>query len=118
MATVSFLAEAAKNVALSEGTKIITYENQQDCIDAVTNGEVDAVLCNGYFAEYLMRTELKYGNLQIESVLSGEYSISIALRNNQTTLSDILEKLDSVDNKRQYIISLIRADISKEKTRE
>lgn len=32
--------------------------------------------------------------------------------------SDILEKLDSVDNKRQYIISLIRADILKEKTRE
>ena len=29
-----------------------------------------------------------------------------------------LEKLDSVDNKRQYIIQLIRADISKEKTRE
>ena len=37
------------------------------------------------------------------------------------TEEDILEKLDSVDNKRQYIISLIRADISnhsKEKTRE
>lgn len=34
------------------------------------------------------------------------------------TEADILEKLDSVDNKRQYIISLIRADISKEKTRE
>ena len=100
LATVSFLAEAAKNVALSEGTKIITYENQQDCIDAVTNGEVDAVLCNGYFAEYLMRTELKYGNLQIESVLSGEYSISIALRNNQTTLSDILEKtIATIDSK-------------------
>ena len=32
--------------------------------------------------------------------------------------ADILEKLDSVENKRQYIISLIRADISKEKTRE
>lgn len=32
--------------------------------------------------------------------------------------ADILEKLDSVDNKRQYIINLIRADISKEKTRE
>ena len=34
------------------------------------------------------------------------------------TEEDILEKLDSVDNKRQYIINLIRADISKGKTRE
>ena len=34
------------------------------------------------------------------------------------TEEDILEKLDSVDNKRQYIIQLIRDDISKEKTRE
>lgn len=43
---------------------------------------------------------------------------TVPLRLNANTESDILEKLDSVDNKRQYIISLIRADISKEKTRE
>lgn len=100
LATVSFLEDAAKNMALSEETKIITYDNQQECMDAVTNGEVDAVLCNGYFAEYLMRTELKYGNLQIESVLSGEYSISIALGDNQTILSDILGKtISTIDSK-------------------
>lgn len=100
LATVSFLEDAAKNVALSEGTKIITYENQQDCIDAVTSGEVDAILCNGYFAEYLMRTNLKYSNLQIESVISGEYSISIALKNNETILADILEKtISTIDSK-------------------
>lgn len=32
--------------------------------------------------------------------------------------ADILEKLSTVENKRQYIIGLIRDDISKEKTRE
>lgn len=43
---------------------------------------------------------------------------TVPIRLNLNTEADILEKLDSVDNKRQYIISLIRADISKEKTRE
>lgn len=43
---------------------------------------------------------------------------TVPFRLNVNTEADILEKLDSVDNKRQYIISLIRADISKEKTRE
>lgn len=100
LATVSFLEDKAKNVAFSEDVEIIAYESQQECIDAVTTGEVDAVLCNGYFAEYLMRTELKYSNLQIESVLSGEYSISIAIKNNQTTLANILEKtISTIDSK-------------------
>lgn len=43
---------------------------------------------------------------------------TVPIRLNLNTEADILEKLDSVDNKRQYIISLIREDISKEKTRE
>jgi len=100
LATASFLEDEAKNMALSEGIEIMTFESQQECIDALTNKEIDAILCNGYFAEYLMRTELKYSNLQIESVLSEGYSISIALKNNQTTLSKILEKtISTIDSK-------------------
>lgn len=38
---------------------------------------------------------------------------TIPFRLNANTEADILEKLDSVDNKRQYIISLIREDILK-----
>ena len=38
---------------------------------------------------------------------------TIPFKVNANTEADILEKLDSVENKRQYIISLIREDISK-----
>lgn len=100
LATVSFLEDHAKSVALTDDVTVITYENQQDCMDAVTDGEVDAVLCNGYFAEHLLRTEFKYGNLQIKSVLNGEYSISIAIKNDQTVLANILEKtISTIDSK-------------------
>ena len=42
--------------------------------------------------------------------------VSMKLYDN--TDADILEKLDSVDNKQGYLKQLIRADISKEKARE
>ena len=43
-----------------------------------------------------MRTNLRYGDLQIQSVLHIDYSISIAIGNEQTQLSSILEKSISV----------------------
>lgn len=100
LATVSFLEEKAENVAVTEGAQIISMENQQDCIDALNHREVDAVLCNGYFVENLMRTDLQYDDLQIKSVLNIDYSISIAINNNQTQLSAILEKtISTIDSK-------------------
>ena len=92
LATVSFLQEKAGSVSYTEGMQIISFENQQECIDALDNQKVDAVLCNGYFVENLMRTDLRYNNLQIKSVLNTEYSISIAIAGEQTQLSSILEK--------------------------
>lgn len=92
LATVTFLEENENLSALSENVEVLTYENQQQCVDAIIDGEADAVLCNGYFVEHLLRTDFKYGNLEIKSVLNGEYSISIALRDNEEILSDILEK--------------------------
>lgn len=38
---------------------------------------------------------------------------TIPFKLNSNTEKDVLDKLDSVPNKRQYIIGLIRADISK-----
>lgn len=100
LATVSFLEEKAKSVAVAEGAQIYTFENQQSCIDALTKEQVDAVLCNGYFVENLMRTKLKYNDLQIKNILNIDYSISIALSNSQTQLSGILEKtISTIDSK-------------------
>ena len=100
LATVSFLKEKADKVSDTEGMQIISFENQQECIDALNSKEVDAVLCNGYFVENLMRTDLRYGDLQIKSVLNIDYSISIAIANDQTQLSSILEKtISNIDSK-------------------
>lgn len=100
LATVSFLQEKVGSVSDTEGVQIISFENQQNCIDALDNQEVDAVLCNGYFVENLMRTDLRYGGLQIKSVLNTEYSISIAIANEQIQLASILEKsVSNIDSK-------------------
>ena len=100
LAIVDFLRERVKDVALAENAQIVTFENQQKCMDALNNHEVDAVLCNGYFAEDLMRTDLKYGDLQIKSILNINYSVSLALRNDQNQLSSILEKtVTTIDSK-------------------
>ena len=107
LATVSFLHEKAESVFETEGAQIVSFENQQECIDALENHEVDAVLCNGYFVEDLMRRDLRYGDLQIESVLNIDYSISIAIANNQMQLSSILEKsISNIDSKmiNEYIL--------------
>ena len=100
LATVSFLQEKAESVSDVETMQIICFENQQECIDALDDQEVDAVLCNGYFIEDLMRTDLRYNDLQIKSVLNTGYSISIAIANDQAQLSSILEKtITNIDSK-------------------
>ncbi|NLL79952.1 MAG: EAL domain-containing protein [Clostridiales bacterium] len=111
LATVPFLADKVGIVVSAEETEVVTYDTQQECIDAVTENEVDAVLCDGYQAEYLMRTELRYGNLQIKNVFNGEYSISLAIRKEDELLSDILEKtISPIDSK------MINAYMLKENT--
>lgn len=100
LGTVSFLEEKAAAGAIAEGAQIITFENQKDCIDALEQKKVDAVLCDGYYVENLMRTDLKYNDLQIKSVLNIDYYISVAVSNSQTQLSAILEKtISSIDSK-------------------
>lgn len=100
LATVSHLDDKAKTVTLSDNVEIILYETQQECVDAVTNGEADAVLCNGYLAEHLMRTSFKYSDLQVKSIVSGEYEISIAISKNEEVLAGILEKtISTIDSK-------------------
>ena len=100
LATVSFLQEKVGRASGTEGMQIISFENQQECIDALNNREVDAVLCNGYFVENLMRTDLRYNDLQIKSILNIDYSISIAIADEKTQLSSILEKtISNIDFK-------------------
>ena len=101
LATVSFLSDKVGTAVQTEETEVIIYDTQQKCIDAVKENDVDAVLCDGYLAEYLMRTEFRYESLQIKNVFSSEHSISMAVRQEDELLSGILEKtISEIDSKR------------------
>ncbi len=100
LGTVSFLEEKALLTALGDGVQVVSYTNLSKCMEAVAAGEVDAILCDGYFAEHYMRTDVKYGNLQVKSVLSGEYSISLAIQESNLLLESVLRKtIDVIDSK-------------------
>lgn len=98
LATVPFLLDNVGEALQTEETTVITYNTQQECIDAVSEEDVDAVLCDGYLAEYLLRTEFRYEKLQIKNVFNSEYSISMAVRAKDEVLYGILEKTISEIN--------------------
>ncbi len=100
LATVSYLSKEAAAAFDLHAVELAIYDTQQDCLDAVAKGTADAVLCDGYLSEYLMGTELSYSNVEIKSVLSGEHSISIAVRNDSVHLAGILNKtIEIVDDR-------------------
>lgn len=101
LATVSFLADKVGEAVQAEDTSVLTYDTQQECIDALKEADVDAVLCDGYLAEYLLRTEFRYENLQIKNVFSSEHKISMAIREEDKLLMNIIKKtIPTIDSKR------------------
>ena len=97
LATVPYLYIEASQAVDTSSISIVTYDSQQECLEAVRKGTVDAVLCDGYLAEYLLSTELRYNKMEINSVLIGDYAVSMVIRKNEdTTLTGILSKTISV----------------------
>ena len=101
LATVPYLHTEAGHAVDTGWVSVVTYDTQQECLDAVQKDTVDAVLCDGYLAEYLLSTELKYNKMEVKSVLSGEYTVSMAIRKNEDmALKGILSKtVSSIDAK-------------------
>ena len=101
LATVPYLHTEAGHAVDMGWVSVVTYDTQQECLDAVQKDTVDAVLCDGYLAEYLLSTELKYNKMEVKSVLSGEYTVSMAIRKNENlALKGILSKtVSSIDAK-------------------
>lgn len=98
LATVSYLGQEASLAFDLEDVELKFFDTQQECLDAVSKGAVDAVLCDGYLSEFLMGTELSYSKIKIQSVLSREHDISIAVRDDSEELAGILNKtIDVVD---------------------
>ncbi|MCH5257642.1 MAG: transporter substrate-binding domain-containing protein, partial [Lachnospiraceae bacterium] len=97
LATVPYLYIEASHAVDTSSVSIMTRDTQQECLEALRKGTVNAVLCDGYLTEYLLSTELKYNKLEVKSVLSGEHSVSMVIRKNaDSALSGILSKTISV----------------------
>lgn len=93
MATIdafSNFAEQGRNSGVSE---IVIADNQVECLQMLADGEVDAVLCDGYLAENELRTVLQYQNLKISRVLNMDHSAHMLVRCSENSeLESILSK--------------------------
>ena len=97
LATVPYLHTEAGHAVDTGWVSVVTYDTQQECLDAVQKDTVDAVLCDGYLAEYLLSTELRYNKLEVKSVLSGQHAVSMVIRKDEDpALGGILSKTISV----------------------
>ncbi len=111
LATVSYLSKEAAAAFDLQAVELAIYDTQQDCLDAVARGTADAVLCDGYLSEYLMGTELSYSNIEIKSVLSGEHSVSIAVKNDSVQLAGILSKTIEIVDARTVSEYMLKSNV-------
>lgn len=92
LAVVPYLQDKVKSEIGSQNVSVNNFDTQKECLLEVARGNVDAALCDGYLAEHLFRTDLKFENLQIKNVFSGEYPVYVSVREEDALLSGILSK--------------------------
>lgn len=92
LATVSYLQDEVRTAASLENVIIRTKSTQEACLEELKNGNVDAVLCDGYLAEHLFRTNFQYEGLQIKNIFSSGYPVFVVVREDDRLLSGILAK--------------------------
>ncbi len=92
LAITEELSKEAANVVDLQTTTLLLCDTQQDSIDRVKEKKADAALCDGHLAEYLLSAKMRYYNLEIKSVLSGQHSLSMAVRCSDDLLAGILNK--------------------------
>lgn len=98
--TIESLAVATEHVTdtgqvpyAGEDMELLVYENQRDCLEAVRDGKAQAALCDGYLAEYLLGSQLGFGQLEIHTVLSDVHGVRMmVLTDEESLLADILNK--------------------------
>ena len=92
LATVPYLSDQASDVVDLEVTDLISYGTQRECMEAVKKQKADAVLCDGYLAEYLLSSEMQYYNLEVKRALRLDHGVSLAVRSGDSQLAGILNK--------------------------
>ena len=84
--------EAAQSFS-GENTELMTFPTQLESLYAVKDGRADAAMCDGYLAEYLLGSQLRFNKMEIHSVLSEVHSIYMAVEHDEDSpLLGILNK--------------------------
>lgn len=102
LATVPELADKVGTILNMEVASVVTEATAAECLTVLDDGNADGVLCDGYLAEYLISTQMKYSDLEINNVLNGEHEVYMVIRNERdSALEGILTKtITSIDAKR------------------
>jgi len=93
LVSVPELVEQADSVLNMEISTVVTAETAEECLAMLSGGHADGALCDGYLAEHLISTKMKYSDLKINNVLSGEHKVYMVIRNEaDSELKGILNK--------------------------
>lgn len=93
LATVAGFSNMADQIVDIAPSSIVIADNQPDCLQMLVDGEIDAVLCDGYLAENQLRTVWRYQNLKISTVLNIDHAAHMVIRQSEdSSLESILSK--------------------------
>lgn len=93
LATIPGFASMSQQISGLLPEKLITVGSQKECLELLSNGAVDAALCDGYLAEHNLRTVLQYKNLTISVVLNLDHTVHMVVHQDENpALASILEK--------------------------
>ena len=93
LATIPGFASMSQQISGLLPEKLITVGSQKECLELLSNGAVDAALCDGYLAEHNLRTVLQYKNLTISVVLNLDHTVHMVVHQDENpALASILAK--------------------------
>lgn len=91
--TVPELVDKADSILNMDIGTILTETTVEECLATLSDGRADGVLCDGYLAEHLISTTMKYSDLEINNVLNSEHKVYMVIRNDgDSAIKGILNK--------------------------
>ena len=101
LGTVQYLYPELENSSVGSQAEIKIYDTQSACLKALEDGVVDAVLCSGYLAQYMLSMEYDYLELEIKTVLNSVHQVSAVMsRDGEVLLKQIAQKIiPTIDTK-------------------
>lgn len=102
LATIPGFSGQAGQAINMKGISLVSRDSERECIDLLSAGYVDAALCDAYLVEYLLRTEWKYQNLDVVTVLDVKHTVHMVVSQDEgfyleSILSKTIPVLDAQD---------------------